>query len=191
MTTKAQNPAGGAPSPDDKPKLRKFAYRGNPLAQPPSEDLAEIIEAHRGRPDALITVLEDIQRRFGYLGERQLQYVARDLGFPLARIYGVVTFYNWFLLDPPGKHQVKVCRGTACHVNGSGLILERLKEELGISVDETTHDGRFSLQTVGCVGACSLAAVVVIGEESHGRVGAEEVLDIVASLPDDDGEGEP
>ena len=146
------------------------------------------IDRHRDEPDALITVLEEIQRRFGYLGERQLQYVARDLGFPLARIYGIVTFYNWFLLDPPGKYQVKICRGTACHVNGSALILKHLKEELGIAVDETTPDGRFTLQTVACVGACSLAAVVVVGEDTHGRMSPEGVVDIVAALPNGDGE---
>jgi len=181
-------PAQGDPAARDRPKLRKFAYRGDPLAEPPPADLAEIIDRHRGEPDALITVLEEIQRRFAYLGERQLQYVARDLGFPLARVYGVVTFYNWFLLDPPGKYQVKVCRGTACHVNGSALILELLKDKLEISVDETTPDGRFTLQTVACVGACSLAAVVVVGNDTHGRMSPEEVLDVVETLPKGDGE---
>jgi NADH-quinone oxidoreductase subunit E len=115
-------------------------------------------------------------------------YLARDLGFPLARIYGVVTFYNWFLLDPPGKHRVKVCRGTACHVNGSALILSHLRDELGIGVDETTPDGRVTLQTVACVGACSLAAVLVVGDDTHGRMSPEEALGIVAALPGDDGE---
>jgi NADH-quinone oxidoreductase subunit E len=172
-----------------RPKLRKFAYRGDPLAEPPPPELAEIIERHQGEPDALITALEDVQRRFGYLGERQLQYVSRDLGFPLARVYGVVTFYNWFLLDPPGKHQVKVCRGTACHVNGSALILDHLQEELGIAVDETTNDGLFTLQTVACVGACSLAAVVVVGDDTHGRLHPEEAMDILRALPTDEDQG--
>lgn len=188
MNAKTPPPPRAGPATRDRAKLRKFAYRGDPLSEPPPADLAEIIDRHRGEPDALITVLEEIQRRFGYLGERQLQYVARDLGFPLARIYGIVTFYNWFLLDPPGEYQVKVCRGTACHVNGSALILEHLKEELGIAVDETTPDGRFTLQTVACVGACSLAAVVVVGEDSHGRMSPEGVVDIVAALPIGDGE---
>jgi NADH:ubiquinone oxidoreductase subunit E len=174
----------------ERPKLRKFAYRGDPLVEPPPDELAEIIDHHRGRPDALITTLEDIQRRFGYLGERQLQYVARDLGFPLARIYGVVTFYNWFLLDPPGKYQVKVCRGTACHVNGSAQILEHLKDELGIKVDETTPDGRITLQTVACVGACSLAAVLVVGEDTHGRMSPAEASSVLEALPNGEEEVE-
>jgi NADH:ubiquinone oxidoreductase subunit E len=190
MSAKAPAPASGDATDRERPKLRKFAYRGDPLAGPPPEELAEIIDRYRGQPDALITVLEEIQRRFGYLGERQLQYLARDLGFPLARIYGVVTFYNWFLLDPPGKYQVKVCRGTACHVNGSALILEHLKDELEIAVDETTPDGRFTLQTVACVGACSLAAVVVVGDDTHGRLRPEEALDILEALPNGDGEAE-
>jgi len=188
MSAKTPPPQRADPVARDRPKLRKFAYRGDPLAEPPPADLAEIIDRHRGEPDALITTLEEIQRRFGYLGERQLQYVARDLGFPLARIYGIVTFYNWFLLDPPGKYQIKICRGTACHVNGSALILEHLKEKLGIAVDETTPDGRFTLQTVACVGACSLAAVVVAGEDTHGRMSPDDTLDILDALPSDDGE---
>jgi NADH:ubiquinone oxidoreductase subunit E len=173
----------------ERPKLRKFAYRGDPLAEPPPEDLAEIIDRHRGEADALITVLEEIQDHFGYLGDRQLQYVARDLGFPLARVYGVATFYNLFLFDPPGKYQVKVCRGTACHVNGSAVILDHLREQWGIAVDETTEDRRFTLQTVACVGACSLAAVVVVNEESHGRMGPEELFGILDQLPGDEEDG--
>ena len=118
--------------------LRKNAYRGDPLAEPPPPELAAILDHHRGQPDALITALEEIQRHYGYLGKLQLQYVARELAFPLARVYGVATFYNLFRFDPPGKHQVRVCRGTACHVNRSDEILRYLSEHLGIDVDETT-----------------------------------------------------
>ncbi|MBM3695001.1 MAG: NAD(P)H-dependent oxidoreductase subunit E [Actinobacteria bacterium] len=186
MSFDSSAPADAGPR--ERPRLRKFAYRGDPLAEPPPPELSEIISRHRGERDGLITVLEEIQRRFGYLGERQLRYVARDLGFPLARIYGVVTFYNWFLLTPPGLHQVKVCRGTACHVNGSALILDRLIAELAIGVDETTPDGRLTLQTVACVGACSLAAVVVVGSDTYGRMSPEEALRTLAALPGGDGD---
>jgi NADH:ubiquinone oxidoreductase subunit E len=188
MGTRAPAPEKDEGAAGERRKFRKFAYRGDPLAEPPPAELSEIIDRHLGLPDALITALEEIQRRFGYLGERTLQYVARDLGFPLARVYGVVTFYNWFLLDPPGKHQVKVCRGTACHVNGSAVILDHLEGELGIGVDETTPDGRITLQTVACVGACSLAAVVVVGEDTHGRMSPEETMQVVDALPNGDGE---
>ena len=160
--------------------LRKNAYRGDPLAEPPPPELAAILDHHRGQPDALITALEEIQRHYGYLGKLQLQYVARELAFPLARVYGVATFYNLFRFDPPGKHQVRVCRGTACHVNQADAILQHLCDKLEIGVDETTPDGRFTLQTVACMGACSLAPVVVVGDETHGRMtpdGAWAALD--------------
>ena len=166
----------------ERPKLRKYAYTGDQLTEPPPEELAAILEAHVGEPDALITVLEGVQRRFDFLGEQQLRYVAQGLGFPLARVFGVATFYNLFRFDPPGKHQVRVCRGTACHVNGSALILHYLEDELGIGVDETTADGLFTLQMVACVGACSLAAVVVIGEQTHGRMTPDGTVEIVGEL---------
>jgi NADH-quinone oxidoreductase subunit E len=139
-----------------------------------------------------MTVLEEIQRHYGYLGKDQLGHVARELAFPLARIYGVATFYNLFLFDPPGKVQVRVCRGTACHVNHSGEILEHLAERLGVAIDETTADGQFTLQTVACVGACSLAPVLVVNDETHGRMtpaAAWQMLDAlqmpgVSQVPD-------
>ena len=164
--------------------LRKYAYRGDPMAEPPPADLASLLDHHRGEPDGLMTVLEEIQRHYGYLGQNQLRYVSRDLGFPLARVYGVATFYNLFLFDPPGKHQVRVCRGTACHVNHSDAILAHLSRQLGIDVDETTADGRFTLQTVACMGACSLAPVVVVDEETHGRMAPETAWQAVAGLVD-------
>ncbi|MBI3958638.1 MAG: NAD(P)H-dependent oxidoreductase subunit E [Chloroflexi bacterium] len=155
---------------DKSDPLRKYVYRGDPLAEPPPPELSAIFTRHRGAPDALITVLEDIQRQYGYLGQNHLQYLARQLNFPLARVYGVVTFYNLFRLDPPGKHQIRVCRGTACHVNHSAAILSHLENALGIGVDETTPDGEFTLQTVACVGACSLAPVLVVDEHTYGRM---------------------
>lgn len=154
--------------------LRKFVYRGDPLAEPPPPELAAIFSRHRGEPDALITALEEIQRHYGYLGQTHLQYLSRELGFPLARIYGVVTFYNLFRLDPPGEHQICVCRGTACHVNQSAQILAYLEQKLGVSVGETTPDGAVTLQTVACVGACSLAPVLVVDDETYGRMTADE-----------------
>jgi NADH-quinone oxidoreductase subunit E len=148
---------------------RKHLYRGDPLAAAPSPELATILERHRGRPDALITVLEEIQDHYGYLPERDLVSTARALGFPLSRIYGVATFYNLFTLRPPGRYVVRVCKGTACHVNNSEGILVTLKERLGIDEDATTPDGLFTLQTVACMGACSLAPVLAINDRTYGR----------------------
>ena len=166
--------------------LPKHVYRGDPLAEPPPPELAAILAPHRGEPDALITVLEEIQRHYGYLGQNHLQYVARELGFPLARVFGVATFYNLFRFKPPGHYQVRVCRGTACHVNRSDEILHSLSTRLGIGVDETTADNRFTLQTVACMGACSLAPVVVVDEETHGRMTAEAAWDVIDALKDEE-----
>ena len=134
-----------------KSKLRKVVYKGDPLAQPPPAELSAILDRYRGERDALITVLAEIQRHYGYLGQDQLGYVARELGFPIARVYGVATFYNLFLFDPPGEFQVRVCRGTACHVNHSLNILKTLSKHLDIAIDETTPDGKFTLQTVALI----------------------------------------
>lgn len=162
--------------------FRKYLYKGDPLSGPLPPELAAIIDRHRGKADALITVLEEIQAHYGYLPQRQLQYVTRELGFPLARIYGVATFYNLFRVSPPGRYTIRICRGTACHVNGSGAILAHLKEKLGIGEDETTPDGLFSLQTVACIGACSLAPAVVINEQTHGRMTPETTWDLLCQL---------
>ena len=166
------------------PTLRKYVYQGDPLSEPPPAELAAILDRHRGERDALITALEEIQRHYGFLAQDQLRYVARELAFPLARVYGVATFYNLFLFDPPGKYQVRVCRGTACHVNRSDEILTHLRTQLGIDVDETTPDGRITLQTVACMGACSLAPVVVVNEETHGRMTPAKAWQAVAALDD-------
>ena len=169
--------------------IPKYAYRGDPLAETPPAELALILDRHRGEPDALITALEEVQRHYGYLGRNHLQIVARELRFPLARVYGVATFYNLFLFKPPGKYQVRVCRGTACHVNHSGAILTSLEQRLGIDVDETTPDGRVTLQTVACMGACSLAPVVVINNDTHGRMTPDAAWQMLAAL--DDGASQP
>jgi NADH-quinone oxidoreductase subunit E len=176
------------PSPQ-RSAIPKHAYRGNPLADAAPAELAQILDRHRGEPDALITALEEIQRHYGYLGRNHLQMTARELHFPLARVYGVATFYNLFIFEPPGKYQVRVCRGTACHVNHSDAILTSLEQHLGIGVDETTPDRRVTLQTVACMGACSLAPVVVINNETHGRMTPEAAWRMLACL--DDGASQP
>jgi len=155
---------------------RKAVYPGDPLVEPPPPELAQVLHTYRGREDALVTVLQKVQGLYGYLPERSLGYVSRHLGFSLARIYGVATFYNQFRFTPPGRIRLQVCCGTACHVRGAPGILQRLKTALGIAEDQTTPDGMFTLQTVFCVGGCSLAPVVLANGSAHGRmtpVGAE------------------
>jgi NADH:ubiquinone oxidoreductase subunit E len=160
----------------------KIVYRGDTLSAPPPTELAAILSRHQGEPDALITALEEIQRHYGYLAVDHLRYLARGLGFPLARIYGIATFYNFFRLTPPGEHVIRVCRGTACHVNHSQAILDSLSDRLDVEVGETTADGRFTLQTVACVGACSLAPVVVVDDATHGRMTPENAWDVLTAV---------
>ena len=150
--------------------IRRYNYQGDPLAEPPPADLMEILDGYRGKRDALITVLEEIQARYNYLPAKHLQFVSRELGFPLSQIYAIATFYNVFRLTAPGRYLVRVCKGTACHVNRSSTMIEHLSEKLGIKEDETTPDGLFTLQTVACVGACSLAPVMVVNEQTYGRM---------------------
>jgi NADH-quinone oxidoreductase subunit E len=160
---------------------RKHVYGGDPLAEPPPE-LAAILDRFRARPDALMTVLEAIQRHYGYLPRRPLEYVARELGFPLSRVYGVATFYNLFQLSPPGRYIVRVCKGTACHVNRSAVILTHLERQLGIGEEETTPDSLFTLQTVACTGACSLAPVIVVNDRIYGRMTPDAAWAALAAL---------
>jgi NADH-quinone oxidoreductase subunit E len=157
------------------PKLRKTVYQGDPLIEPPAPDLEEILATFRGRRDAVVALLQEIQGRYGYLPQRTLQYAARDLAIPLSQIYGVATFYNQFQFAPPGRYVIQVCRGTACHVAGSAKLLASLESSLGIKQDQSTPDRLFSLRTVACLGCCSLAPVIVIGEDVHGTVDPDSI----------------
>jgi NADH-quinone oxidoreductase subunit E len=163
-------------------RLRKVVYLGDPLAEPPPSELMQVLALHRGRRDAVVTVLQQIQSLYGYLPKRSVEYAARELGIPLARLYGVATFYNQFRFTPPGKIQLQVCCGTACHVRGAPAILRRLKSTLGIEEDQTTPDGLFSLQTVFCVGACSLAPVILTNGAAHGRMSPSDAERLVFEL---------
>jgi NADH-quinone oxidoreductase subunit E len=171
-----------------KKTLKKHIYRGDSIVEPPPPELVTILERHRNQPDALITVLEEIQHHYSYLPKQHLEHTARELGFPLSRIFGVITFYNLFQLTPPGRYQVRVCKGTACHVGGSGAILGHLKEQLGIEEDETTPDGLFTLQTVACVGACSLAPIQVVNDRTYARMTPQKAWEALEHLRAEAGE---
>ena len=118
----------------------------------------------------LIGILQDVQKEFGYLPFRALAKIAESLEIPLQQIYNVATFYRAFSLKPRGKHRICVCLGTACHVRGGQNVLEQFERSLDTKESETTKDGEFSIEAVRCVGACSLAPVVMIDENVHGRV---------------------
>jgi len=137
-----------------------------------------------GRRETLIPLLQAVQERFGFLPEEALDSIGKYLGVSTAKIYGVATFYNQFRLQPVGKHTIKVCRGTACHVRGSKLLLDTLSGELNIRPGETTPDGEFTLETVACLGACSIAPVVTVDEDFHGAVQARGIGKLVREYKD-------
>ncbi|MBQ8636434.1 MAG: NAD(P)H-dependent oxidoreductase subunit E [Clostridia bacterium] len=142
--------------------------------------LMEVIAEHKGQKGAAIPVLHKAQEIYGYLPIEVQTMIAEGLNVPLAEIYGIVTFYTQFSLNPKGEYQIGVCLGTACYVKGSGDILEEIKEILKIDVGECTPDGKFSLEATRCVGACGLAPVVTINDDVYGRLNKGEIGDILA-----------
>lgn len=143
------------------------------------EKLMEVIAAHKGQKGATIPVLHEAQEIYGYLPIEVQTMIAEGLNVPLAEIYGIVTFYTQFSLNPKGQYPIGVCLGTACYVKGSGDILEKIKEILGIDVGECTDDGKFSLDATRCIGACGLAPVMTIGDDVHGRLTVDQVEGIL------------
>jgi NADH:ubiquinone oxidoreductase subunit E len=139
----------------------------------------EIIDRFRAKPGSLIPALEECQRIVGYLPVELQEYIGQGLNVPGSTIYGVVTFYSFFTMVPKGRHVAKVCLGTACYVRGTKNIIKRLKENHGLEVGQTTEDRRFSLEAVRCLGACGLAPVLVIDEDTHGGVRPDKVAEIL------------
>ncbi len=125
---------------------------------------------YEGTPGELIPLLQSAQEHFGYIPRRAINYISTVTGIPESEIYGVVTFYSQFRLKPMGKYVIRACAGTACHVSGKDMILEVIQDELGVEIGDTTDDGLFTFNTVACIGCCSLAPVVMINDETHGKL---------------------
>lgn len=143
------------------------------------EKLLPILEKYRGHKEALIPVLQQVQAELGYLPEEAISEVAHFLGLSRSEIYGVASFYAQFRFERQGKHAVRVCQGTACHVRGGRRIMTTVEQELGIHPGGTTEDYQFSLEKVACFGSCALAPVMVVDKKVYGRmttVKAREVL---------------
>lgn len=156
--------------------------------RPPSDDrrwraVESRIRRLGGRSDGLIEVLHAVQDAFGFLDLDALTYVSGALHIPPSRVYGVATFYSYFTLKPAGEHTCVVCTGTACYINGAPGILAALRERLSVGPGSTTADGRVSVLTARCVGACSLAPVVVLDGEPAGRLTPAGVVALVEALP--------
>lgn len=127
----------------------------------------------------LIALLQEVQSVYGYLPENALQDISEFLDMPVSRIYGVATFYNQFRLKPLGRNIIRVCRGTACHVKGSANLLFALETSLNIKAGETTRDKNFTLETVACIGACSIAPVINVNNDYYGRASIKDIPRII------------
>ena len=146
---------------------------------PRDQKLQEIIEKYKDTRGALIPVLHEAQEVYGYLPVEIQKKISEGLNVPLSEIYGVVTFYTQFSLNPKGKYKVSVCMGTACYVKGSGQILDKFKEKLGLEVGQCSDDGMFSLDACRCIGACGLAPVITINEDVYGRLVPDDIEGIL------------
>ena len=128
-----------------------------------------------GAPGELIPLLQSAQDHFGYIPRRAITYISQVTHIPESTIYGVITFYSQFRLQPMGKYVVRICAGTACHVQGAKMLIDTVQDELGIEVDDTSEDGLFTLSTVACLGCCSLAPVIMVNDEIHGQVTPDQI----------------
>lgn len=140
------------------------------LRQEDLDKIHEICDSFDNEPLELINVLHRTQEHFGYLPAEVQEAIAAKLNISTAQVYGVVTFYSFFTMTPKGKHPISICMGTACYVRGAEKVLDEFKKELAIQAGQTTADGKFSLSSLRCVGACGLAPVVLVGEKTYGRV---------------------
>ena len=152
-------------------------YRGTPEQE---ERLRQVIASYKGKPGATMPVLQAAQEIFGYLPEEVEIMIAEGLDIPLSEVYGVVSFYAQFSVNPKGKYQISVCLGTACYVKGAGDVLSAVEQQLGIAPGGITPDGKFSLDACRCIGACGLAPVMMINDDVYGRLTPNQVADILA-----------
>ena len=143
------------------------------------QQLIEFIAEHKDQKGALMPIMQKAQEIYGYLPIEVQKIISEEAGVPLEKVYGVATFYAQFTLQPKGKHRVSVCLGTACYVKGSGKVLDKLSEKLGIEEGGITPDGLFSLDSCRCVGACGLAPVMMVDDDVYGRLSPDDVADIL------------
>jgi NADH-quinone oxidoreductase subunit E len=143
-------------------------------------DIEAIIDRFQGDKGQLVSILQDIQAEYYYLPKDALEKVSQVLDIPLSQVYSIATFFRAFSLTPRGRHLIKVCLGTACHVRGAARVLEKMERDLGVSRGETTDDLKFTLETVNCVGCCALGPMVIIDEEYFGQMKSDKVNPLLA-----------
>lgn len=145
-------------------------------------EVKEILKQFDTDKQHLITILNEVQEKYGYIPKVAQTEIASYLNIPLAEVYGVITFYSRFSLEPKGKYNISICLGTACFVKGSKELLERAKQKLGIEEGKTTEDGMFSLDTTRCVGACGLAPVFTVNNEVYGKATVKKLDEVLDNL---------
>jgi len=143
------------------------------------KEVGQIIERYRGKPGALIPVLEECQNICGYLPMELQERISKGLNIPSSTIYGVVTFYSFFTVVPKGRHTIKVCLGTACYVRGGKANLDYLQDEFDVEVRGTTKDLRFSLDSVRCLGACGMAPAMVVDDDTYAQIGKKNIKGVL------------
>jgi NADH-quinone oxidoreductase subunit E len=143
------------------------------------DKLKEIFSHHTGDKQELITILQETQDKFRYLPAAAMREISRFLHVSESTVYGVSTFYAQFKLTPLGKHIIRMCRGTACHVRGASKVLAEMEKQLGIKASETTDDMEYTLETVACIGACALAPTMTIDNETHGKMTLKKVAEVL------------
>jgi NADH-quinone oxidoreductase subunit E len=150
------------------------------------KDIDAIIEGYRAEKRFLIPILQDIQAEQHYLSPEAVRYVAARLRLPLVDVYGLATFYNCFSLKPRGKHLIKVCLGTACHLKGGPRVVETVERELKVHEGDMTPDGQFTYQTVRCVGACALAPLALVDEKYQAKTSSRKIAQVIKRLQRDE-----
>jgi NADH:ubiquinone oxidoreductase subunit E len=150
----------------------------------------EIIDKYGHEKGALIPLLQETQDAYGYLDENIMRELARRAGYQLSQLYGVATFFAQFRLNPIGEYLIKVCHGTACHVAGATQITDEVCNQLDVKEGETTPDGKFTLESVMCVGACSLSPIMIVGEDTHGKLKPTSIKKILKKYAGDSGSQE-
>ncbi len=145
-----------------------------------SEDIKKVVEKWRNKKGSLVMILHEIQNAYGYVPRETSLELSKYLDVPLAQIYEVITFYNYFKLEKPGTHRIAVCMGTACYLKGAPVILQELKELLDVEEGHNTKDGLFALDVVRCLGCCGLAPVMMIDSKVYGKVKKEEIMNILS-----------
>ena len=146
------------------------------------EDMKKILDVYKVDKENLIPILNDVQEKYGYIPKIAQLEISNYLNVPMAEIYGVITFYSRFTLEPKGKYNISVCLGTACFVKGSQAILDRLKDRLKLEEGKTSKDGKFSIDTTRCVGACGIAPVFTVNDEVYGHATVKKLDEVIDKL---------